>query len=62
MEQTQASASEAELIKRVCDGDRDAFYEWVRPHERLVYATAFSILKNPGNFRRFRAAYYSQQG
>jgi RNA polymerase sigma-70 factor, ECF subfamily len=49
MERTQASASEAELIKRVCDGDREAFYELVRPHERLVYAIAFSVLKNPAD-------------
>jgi RNA polymerase sigma-70 factor, ECF subfamily len=47
LEQTQSSANEAELIKRVCDGDREAFYELVRPHERLLYATAFSVLKNP---------------
>jgi RNA polymerase sigma-70 factor, ECF subfamily len=46
MERTQALADEAELIKKVCDGDREAFYELVHPHERMVYATAFSILKN----------------
>ena len=49
LEQTQASANEAELIKKVYGGDREAFYELVRPHERLVYATAFSILKNPAD-------------
>jgi len=49
LEQMQASANEADLIKRVCDGDREAFYELVRPHERLVYATALSILKNPAD-------------
>ena len=49
MGQTQISANEPELIKRVCDGDREAFYELVRPHERLLYAIAFSILKNPAD-------------
>jgi len=49
MEQTEPPANEAELIKKVCDGDREAFYELVRPYERLVYATAFSILKNPAD-------------
>jgi len=49
MVETQASANEAEIIKTVCDGDREAFYELMRPHERLVGATAFSILKNPSD-------------
>ena len=40
---------EASLVKRVCDGDREAFYELVRPYERLIYATAISIVKNPAD-------------
>ena len=41
--------NEAQLIRRVCDGERDAFYELVRPYERMIYATAISILKNPAD-------------
>ena len=41
--------NEAELIKSVCSGEREAFYELVRPYERLVYVTAISILKNPAD-------------
>jgi RNA polymerase sigma-70 factor, ECF subfamily len=41
------SSKEAQLIKRVCGGEPQAFEELVRPYERLVYATAISILKNP---------------
>jgi RNA polymerase sigma-70 factor (ECF subfamily) len=41
--------NEAELIRRVCDGEREAFYELVGPYERLVYVTAISILKNPAD-------------
>jgi len=37
---------EAQLIKRVCAGDREAFYELVRPYERMLYATAISVTKN----------------
>ena len=38
--------AELELIKRVRAGERDAFYELVHPHERMIYATAISVLKN----------------
>lgn len=38
--------SESELIAFARRGDRDAFYELVRPYERMVYATAISVLKN----------------
>jgi RNA polymerase sigma-70 factor, ECF subfamily len=38
--------SEAELIRRVCQGDKEAFYALVRPCERAVYIAAVSILNN----------------
>jgi RNA polymerase sigma-70 factor, ECF subfamily len=47
MTQPELRAKEAELIQSVCDGKREAFYELVRPYERMVYATAISVLKNP---------------
>jgi RNA polymerase sigma-70 factor, ECF subfamily len=47
--QSQLQADEAQLIRRVCDGEREAFYDLVRPYERLVYATAISISKNPAD-------------
>ncbi len=47
--QPRLDSKEAELIRRVCDGERDAFEELVRPYERLVYVTAISILKNPAD-------------
>lgn len=47
--QSQLQTKEASLVKRVCDGDREAFYDLVRPYERLIYATAISILKNPAD-------------
>jgi RNA polymerase sigma-70 factor (ECF subfamily) len=37
---------EGDLIARVCDGDREAFHELVRPYERAVYFAAKSILHN----------------
>jgi len=46
MLQPQLESTEAELIRRVCDGKPEAFEELVRPYERLVYVTAVSILKN----------------
>jgi RNA polymerase sigma-70 factor (ECF subfamily) len=41
-----SGAREAQLIQRVCGGEPQAFEELVRPYERLVYATAISILRN----------------
>lgn len=41
--------SEAELIRRVCQGDKEAFYDLVRPCERAVYVAAVSILNNPAD-------------
>lgn len=38
--------NEAELIQRVCAGDREAFYALVEPCERGVFAAAMSILNN----------------
>jgi RNA polymerase sigma-70 factor (ECF subfamily) len=47
--QPQSRAGEAQLIQRVCEGEREVFYELVRPYERMVYATAISIVKNPAD-------------
>lgn len=38
--------SEAELIQRVCEGDKEAFYCLVQPCERGVFTAAMSILNN----------------
>jgi len=45
----RSEVSEAELIRRVCQGDREAFYGLVRPYERAVYVAAVSILNNPAD-------------
>ena len=45
----QLRPNEAELIKSVCDGEREAFYELMRPYERMIYATAIGVLKNPAD-------------
>jgi RNA polymerase sigma-70 factor, ECF subfamily len=39
-------SSEEMLIRRVRDGERDLFYDLIRPYERRVYAAAFAILRN----------------
>ena len=38
--------NEADLIRRVSAGDKEVFYELVRPYERAVYTSAMSILNN----------------
>lgn len=39
-------ASEELLIRRVRDGEHEAFYELIRPYQRRVYAAAFAITRN----------------
>jgi len=39
-------ANEAELIRRVNNGDKEAFYDLVRPYERAVFTSTMSILNN----------------
>jgi len=46
MTQSQVRSNEAELIKSVCAGEREAFYELVHPYEHMIYAMAISVLKN----------------
>src|SRR5712691_6630769 len=40
---------EAELIRRVCAGDKELFYELVRPCERALFTAAMAILNNPAD-------------
>ncbi len=40
---------EAELIRRVCAGDREAFYDLVHPYERALFTAAMAILNNPAD-------------
>src|SRR5260370_1289503 len=38
--------TEAGLIARILAGGKKLFYELIRPYERMVYLTLFSIIKN----------------
>jgi RNA polymerase sigma-70 factor (ECF subfamily) len=38
--------NEAALISRILAGEKELFHELIRPYERMVYLTLFSILKN----------------
>src|SRR5215472_8892911 len=40
------SEREQDLIARVQRGQRELFYELVRPYERRIYAAALAILRN----------------
>jgi RNA polymerase sigma-70 factor (ECF subfamily) len=42
----QGNAAEQDLIRRVKDGDSDAFYQLVHPFERAVFLAALGILRN----------------
>jgi len=38
--------NEAELIARILGGEKELFHELIRPYERMVYLTLFSIVRN----------------
>jgi RNA polymerase sigma-70 factor, ECF subfamily len=38
--------TEAELIRRILAGEAELFHELIRPYERMVYLTIFSVVKN----------------
>src|SRR2546430_261222 len=38
--------NEAGLIARIVAGEKELFHELIRPYERMVYLTVFSIVKN----------------
>lgn len=40
------STSETDLIARILAGEKELFHELIRPYERMVYLTLFSIVKN----------------
>src|SRR5947209_5119982 len=46
LEEPIQDVNEATLIRRIRDGERDLFYELIRPYERRVYAAAFALLRN----------------
>ena len=46
IQQPQVDVTEQELIRRVRDGDKEAFYGLVRPYERAVFFAARSVLNN----------------
>ncbi|MFI5098220.1 MAG: sigma-70 family RNA polymerase sigma factor [Candidatus Acidiferrales bacterium] len=37
---------EAELIRRILAGESDVFHELIRPYEKMVYVTLFTMLRN----------------
>jgi RNA polymerase sigma-70 factor (ECF subfamily) len=39
-------AVEATTIQRICEGEKELFYELIRPHERSVFLAAMAILHN----------------
>ena len=45
-DQSIAADSETTLIRRICSGEKNLFYELIRPYEDGVYLTAFAILRN----------------
>lgn len=44
-----SNTNEAELVHRVCQGDKEAYYLLVQPCERAVFTAAMSIVNNPAD-------------
>jgi len=38
--------SEVALVRRILQGETEAYYQLVRPYQRMIYASAFSILRS----------------
>ncbi len=47
-------AYERELFERIRRGERQLFAELVRPYERRVYVTAYAILQNEADAKKWR--------
>ena len=47
--QSSRPSHEMMLVDRVLAGEKELFYELVRPHERAVYVAALAILQNPAD-------------
>jgi RNA polymerase sigma-70 factor, ECF subfamily len=45
-DQIERQILEHELIRRVCAGEKELYYELVRPYQRSVYLAAFAITRN----------------
>jgi RNA polymerase sigma-70 factor (ECF subfamily) len=45
-DQLQRQRLEKDLIRRVCAGDRENYYELIRPYERSVYLAALALMRN----------------
>ncbi len=45
-QESSAQAVEGALIDRILSGHKELFMDLIRPHQRTVYATAFSLLAN----------------
>lgn len=45
-EASSSDRGEGELIERIKNGEKELFYELIRPHERSVYVAALAILQN----------------
>lgn len=39
-------ANERELISRILSGETDVYYDLIAPYQRMVYVSAFSLLRN----------------
>jgi RNA polymerase sigma-70 factor (ECF subfamily) len=37
---------EAELIRRICAGEKELYYQLIQPYQRAVFLVAFSVMRN----------------
>jgi RNA polymerase sigma-70 factor, ECF subfamily len=44
--ETEVLRDESALIERICAGEKALFYELIRPYERSLYLSAYSVLHN----------------
>src|SRR5260370_8641319 len=42
-------SQEAEIIARVCEGEKACFHDLIRPYTRMMFASALAVLRNPAD-------------
>lgn len=42
-------SQEEEIIARICEGEKACFHALIRPYARMMFASAFAVLRNPAD-------------
>lgn len=49
VDQDNGQQLEMALIRQICAGEKELYYELIKPYERSIYLAAFAIMRNPAD-------------